>query len=288
MTEGSSASIRPTRRGFLQTAGTGLALSLGAASVRAADTCCSTSRPGKSLKLGVATYTFRKFDLEKTLAMTRRAGLEYVCLKDFHLSLKSTPDEIAKAAAQVAAAGLKLYGCGVVSMKKPEDVDQAFAYAKAAGMKTIVCSPAPELLPQMNKKAQELDISAAIHNHGPGDKIWPTPQSIYEKIQGLDRRIGLCIDIGHTVRIGADLIDSVKRCADRLLDVHLKDITEASPKGKCIQLGRGVLDIPAFLRTLVAIHYAGVVSYEYEIDELDPLPGLCESVGYTHGVLAVI
>jgi sugar phosphate isomerase/epimerase len=272
----------------LQAAGAGVALSLGCGTASAAETCTPKSGCAKSLKLGIASYTFRKFDLEKTLAMTKRAGLEYVCLKDFHLSLKSTPEECAKAAAQVAAAGLKLYGCGNVSMKKPEDVDQAFAYAKAAGMKTIICSPQPELLPQLNQKVQEFDICIAIHNHGPGDKLWPTPQSVYEKIQGLDRRVGLCIDIGHTVRIGADLIPSIKMCADRLLDVHIKDIDAATEKGKCIQMGRGVLDLPAVFRTLLEIRYPHIASYEYEIEGDDPLPGLCESVGYTHGVLAAI
>ena len=90
------------------------------------------------------------------------------------------------------------------------------------------------------------------------------------------------------MRIGADLISSLKKYADRLLDVHVKDISEASEKGKCIQMGRGVLDIPLVLRTLVETGYANIVSYEYEIEADDPLPGLCESVGYTRGVLATI
>ena len=49
-----------------------------------------------------------------------------------------------------------------------------------------------------------------------------------------------------------------------------------------------MIDIPRFLRALDKVHYAGIVSFEYEKDETDPLPGLAESVGYVRGVLAVI
>jgi sugar phosphate isomerase/epimerase len=144
------------------------------------------------------------------------------------------------------------------------------------------------MLPLVNKKVAEYDIKVAIHNHGPGDKRYPTPESAYEKIKGLDKRIGLCMDIGHTLRIGADPVQSAIRYADRLHDVHIKDETEASPDGRAVEIGRGVIDIPKFLRALIQIKYAGIVSFEYEKDADDPLAGLAESVGYVRGVLATI
>lgn len=282
-----------SRRHFLcwtATAATAVGCAGATTSLVASDTPTGApqAKAGLPLKLGMASYTLRKFDLDKTLAMTKRAGLQYICLKSFHLPLEAKPDEIAAAAAMVARAGLTLYGGGVITMQKPAQVDQAFEYAKAAGMKVIVAAPSAEMLPAIEQKVKQYDLVVAIHNHGPGDKHFPTPASIYEKVQGLDKRIGLCMDIGHTVRIGADLIASTRKYADRLYDVHCKDITEASPKGRCIQLGRGVIDIPKFLRTLLEIKYAGVVSYEYEEEADDPLPGVAECVGYTHGVLAMV
>lgn len=242
----------------------------------------------RPFQLGLASYTLRKFSLDQTLAMTRRVGLNYICLKSFHLPLDAKPEEIAAAAAKVKAAGIVLYGCGVVSMNKPADVDQAFDYAKAAGMKTIVAAPKPELLPRVEQRVREFDLKVAIHNHGPGDKVYPTPESIYEKVRNLDKRIGICIDIGHTLRIGADPVESTRKYAERILDVHIKDVSAASAKGQTVEVGRGVIDIPAFLRALVDIQYRGVVSFEHEKDENDPLAGLAESVGYVRGVLAVI
>ena len=68
----------------------------------------------------------------------------------------------------------------------------------------------------------------------------------------------------------------------------MKDVTAATAKGKTIQLGRGVIDFPAFLRAVLKAKYQGVLSFEYEADEDDPLPGLCECVGYTKGALAAM
>ena len=238
--------------------------------------------------LGLASYTLRKFDLDQTLVMTRRVGLTHICLKSFHLPLDATTEQIAAAAAKVKQSGLDLYGGGVITMKTDKDVNQAFDYAKAAGMRTIVAAPAPDMLPLVDEKVKRFGIEVAIHNHGPGDKVYPTPESVYRKVEKFDKRIGLCIDIGHTARIGADPVADAERFADRLLDLHIKDVSAAKPEGQTVEIGRGVIDIPALLRTLIKIGYARVASFEHEKDENDPLAGLAESVGYIRGALAAI
>jgi inosose dehydratase len=254
----------------------------------AADAADAPAAKRSGLKLGLASYTLKEFTLDETIRMTRRVGLEHICLKSFHLPLEAPADEIAQAAAKVRDAGLDLYGGGVITMRTEADVEQAFAYAKAAGMRVIVAAPMPDVLPLVNRKVQQLDIQVAIHNHGPGDKVYPTPESAYERVKDLDPRLGLCIDIGHTVRIGADPHESARKYADRLLDVHIKDVTAAAPAGRTVECGRGVIDIPRFLRVLLEIGYSGIVSFEHEKDMRDPLPGLAESVGYVRGALAVI
>ena len=239
----------PTRRQFLQLGGA-------AALACAASTASSAEEPespakksaGKTLNLGLASYTFRAFDLDKTLAQAKRAGLKNICLKSMHLPLNSKPEELAAIAAKVAEVGLTLYGGGVIDMSKQAQVTQAFEYAKAAGLRILVIAPEAALLPSIEQQVKKHDISVAIHNHGPTDRRFPTPQSAYEKITSLDRRVGLCIDIGHTVRAGVDLVDAMNKYHDRLLEMHVKDVTEATAKGQCVQLGRGVIDIPGMIR----------------------------------------
>jgi sugar phosphate isomerase/epimerase len=280
-----------SRRDFLCAAGAGIAATLTAQAAYAGES--ATARVAKAsgdakLPLGLASFTTRKFTLDETIAMCKRLELDHLCLKSFHLPLDASKEEITSAAEKVRAAGLTLYGCGVVTMKNQADVDQAFAYAEAAGMTTIVGVAAPDILPAVEKKIRQTNIKLAIHNHGPGDKLYPTPESVYKQVKSLGPRIGLCIDIGHTLRIGADPVRDAERFQDRLLDLHIKDVSAASPEGNTVEIGRGVIDIPAMLGTLLKINYQGIVSFEYEKDESDPLPGLAESVGYVRGALAAM
>jgi sugar phosphate isomerase/epimerase len=281
-----------TRRQFLKLAGAGTAASLaglsGCSQTHAQQSCSDKPAHKRLFQLGLASYTLRKFSLDQTLTMTRRLDLKYIALKSFHLPMESTVAEIRTVAGKVKSAGLKLYGGGVIYMNSEAEVHRAFDYAKAAGMQVIVGVPKPELLGLVNRKVAEYDIKVAIHNHGPGDMVYPTPQSAYERIKDLDRRVGLCIDIGHTQRAGVDPSESAKKYADRLLDVHIKDVSEAAAQGTTVEIGRGVIDIPKFVRTLLKIGYTGIVSFEFEKDEQDPLPGVAESVGYVRGVLATV
>jgi inosose dehydratase len=283
------------RRRFLQCVGVGAAISLAtsrnvlaqAPAASPAETKPS-GRPTLPFELGLASYSLRKLPLEQMLTVAARVGLKYVCMKDMHLKWDAKPETIAQALELAKKAGVTVYGSGVVYMSKPENVVQAFEYAKALGAKVIVCAPAVELLPLVNEHVQKYDLRVAIHNHGPNDKRYPRPADAYDAVKGMDQRMGLCIDIGHTVRIGDDLCRVTEQFADRLHDVHFKDESAAAPEGRPVEAGRGVIDIPAFLRTLVKIGYSGKLSFEYEKDADDPVPGLAESVGYVRGVLAAI
>jgi len=278
-----------SRRHFLQV------VSVGAACLTGADCCLAqVGSAGKQKKskpkfeLGLASYTLREFNLEDTLAMTKKVGLKNICFKSMHLELDSTPEQIRETVEKVKDAGLNLYGGGVISMKNEGEVNQAFDYAKAAGMKVIIAAPSYEMLPLINKKVKQYDIKVAIHNHGPGDDLFPIPSVALEHIKNLDKRIGMCHDIGHTKRYGSDPIAETRLCGDRLHDVHIKDVSAANKNGHGVEVGRGVIDIPKFLKTLIKMDYDGIVSFEYEKDAKDPLAGLAESVGYVKGVLAAI
>ena len=246
----------------------------------------ASAAPSRRLELGLASYTFREFSLEQTLAMAGRLGLGRIALKDVHLPLDSSEAAVRAAASKVKAAGLVLYGCGVVYMTNEAEVDRAFAYARAGGMEVIIGVPGHALLGRVERRVRETGIRLAVHNHGPGDLLYPAPRSILDKVRGLDPRIGICLDIGHCQRSGIDPSEAAAECGPRLLDVHLKDVTAASKDGTAVEAGRGVVDMARFLQTLTAMAYSGTAAFEYEKDSRDPLPGLAESVGYVRGLLA--
>ena len=138
------------------------------------------------------------------------------------------------------------------------------------------------------QKVKETGIAIAIHNHGPNDERFPSPESAYRLIAKMDPRVGLCIDVGHTQRLGLDPAVETERFFDRVLDVHIKDVSSPDAKGTTVEIGRGVIDTPKLLRTLVRLGYSKTVHFEHEKDEKNPLPGVAESVGYVRGVLAAL
>ncbi len=271
---------KTTRRGFL-----GASIGAAASSVVPA-AWGSLLAAGARFELGLASYTFREFGLDETLAMARRLGFGRIALKDMHLPLDSSEGFIRATIEKVKAAGLVAYGCGVVYMANDAEVDRAFAYAKAGGMGVIIGVPDHGLLARAERRVRETGISLAIHNHGPGDLRYPTPRSILDRIDKLDPRVGVCLDVGHCQRAGLDPSEEALRCGRRLLDVHMKDVTASTEKGVAVEAGRGVVDIPRFVKTLAGMDYRGTAAFEYEKDGHDPLAGLAESVGYVRGVMA--
>lgn len=277
--------VMTTRRTFLKNAGGSVALasmSPVAASVAATE---STKAVGEDLfKLGMAGYSFVHFNLDQALEMMRKVDVHYLCIKDFHLPLNSTPEQISAFHEKLKQSGVTGYAVGPIYMKTQQEIDNGFEYARRVGVKLIVGVPNEELLPHVEKKVKEYDMRYAIHIHGPDIKLWPNASSVMNAVKNLDPRIGLCFDMGHDARFGDDPIADLEKYAKRIFDIHLKNVTAASKEGKTCELSRGVIDIPAFVNMLRKIKYDGSCSLEYEKDMKDPLAGIAESVGYFKGV----
>jgi sugar phosphate isomerase/epimerase len=243
--------------------------------------------------LGMAGYTFVKFDLDTTLAFMKRIDVHYLCIKDFHLPLDADAQKISAFKEKLAAAGVIGYAVGPIYMKDAAAVDKAFAYASRVGVDLIVgvpgtwgdTSPKKDVLDRVEQKVKETGIRYAIHLHGPDMPLYPDATSIWEDVKDRDPRIGMCLDIGHNLRYGADSIRDLKRYAKRVFDIHLKDVTAPTKEGRAIELGRGIIDFPKFVRMLRKVGYRGSVSLEYEKDMTDPFIGIAESVGYFKAVM---
>ena len=125
--------------------------------------------------------------------MTARLAIHKISFKDFHLKLDADKATIDKAVELCKSKDIDLYSGGVIYMRSRADVDQAFHYASVAGMDMIIGVPYPEVLSYVNEQVQEYNIRLAIHNHGPGDDLYPSAESAFNRIKNLDKRMGLCI-----------------------------------------------------------------------------------------------
>ncbi len=280
--------MKNSRRQFFKKAATGM-IALGVAPSFSSG-ALSVSDPVSPVanqdlfNLAIAGWTFNKFKLEQSLDMMARVDVHYLCIKNFHLPLDSTPEQIAAFHAKLKAKGVTGYAVGPIGMKTEAEADEAFEYCKRVGVTMVVGVPEHELLPYVNKKVKEYGFNFAIHNHGFGDKLYPTVQSIYDKVKDLDPRIGMCHDIGYSMLMGIDPAAVTIKFGSRMFDIHIKDVTAPTAEGKDCELGRGIIDFQAIFKALRTIKYKGMCSIEYEKDNTDPLPGLAESVGYFKGV----
>jgi sugar phosphate isomerase/epimerase len=275
-----------SRRKFLKLTGTGV-LAAGAASLYAFPSLqVAAEKEVNTFHIGMAGYTFMEFTVEKIIEMMKRIGVRNLSLKDFHMPMNSTQEQINSVLEKFKVAGISIYTVGVIYMKTMDSVDQAFEYARMAGVKMIIGAPNYELLPYVEKKIKSYDFKIAIHNHGPDNPLYPNATDIWNHIKDLDSRIGICIDIGHTTRDGQDPSVDILKYKSRLYDIHIKDVDKATKEGKTIEMGRGIINIPKVVGTLRKIKYSGCCSLEFEKDMKDPLPGIAESIGYLRGVMA--
>ena len=271
-------SFETNRRGFLLGAG-----ALGLAPFRGAQ----ASAGGDDLKLAVATYSLREFQRDLAIKTIKELNVRYVSVKEYHLPYNDTPQQLAAGRKRFDAAGLEITGGGVIYLLKDDDADirRYFDYAKACGMPLMSIGPSAETMPRIERFVKEYNIKVAIHNHGPEDKHFPTPQSALRVVKDMDPRCGLCIDAGHTAMARVDVVESIQEAGARLFDMHIKDLRAIARDSNC-PVGEGVLPIVAIFKQLKKMNYSGTVSLEYEAEPDNPFMGMKASFSYMRGVLA--
>jgi sugar phosphate isomerase/epimerase len=241
------------------------------------------------IRLGLASYTFRNFTRTQMIGFMKQLNVLALNAKDVKDHLPMDALEEATALAEYAAAGIKLHAAGTIYFTKDEDADirTKFEYCKRAGIAVIVAGdPTPKILPRIEKFVKEYDIRVAIHNHGPEDELWHSPLDVLRAAKDMDPRIGCCIDVGHTVRAGTDVVLAIHEAGPRLLNLHMKDLTNFESKESQVAVGEGIMPIRKMFEALIATKYNGFVDLEYEVHPDDPMPGVISSFAYMRGALA--
>lgn len=280
-----------TRRRFLHRvgagAGAGIALAgTGAAWKPAAAGPISATRSRPAFSLGVASYSLREFGRAEAISMIRDLGATAVSVKSFHLPYELGPTELERAANEFRGAGLQLVSSGnnPITEDNDEHIEPFFEYAKTAGIPMLVIAPTHENLPRIESFVKRYDIKVAIHNHGPEDNYFPAPSDAIALIKDMDPRVGVCVDIGHTARTGNDVVREILDADSRVLDVHVKDLTDLSDRDSQCAVGEGRMPLVEIFEALGEIGFDGSANLEYEIYPNDPLPGMHRSLAYMRGV----
>ena len=238
----------------------------------------------EDFKIGVAGYTYRSFDIDQTLAFLKSMEVHYMSVKDWWLPLDSTKEQMDAFKAKCREYDVEPYILGPIYMRSEAEIDRAFAYAERYGSDVFIGVPNYELTDYVIKKVKDTGIKVAIHTHGPDGAPFPNIQKVAEIYKDPSLGIGCCMDLGHSVRMGEDIVKDIKKYKAWIYDIHIKDESEASKKGQTWEMGRGVMDFRPIVKVLRQIKYKGVVSLEFEKNGKNPHPGVAESIGYLRGV----
>ena len=242
-----------------------------------------TTRRSLPFRLGMAGYTYHKFTLDETLAALKRFDVHDLCVKDFHLPLTSTAEQIAAFKKKCADHGVAPYGVGPIYMQTEDEAKRAFDYAAALGVPVVVGVPwkpaadggtgwkqrrqSPELCAKVSDLCAKYDIKFAIHNHGRNPatgvpELFGAPVDTWNVVKDMDRRMGLCMDIAYTFADDFDPAAEIHKYASRLFDCHFRNISDSTNGSSGTDSANGKINYYHVVKALADVGYEGACGIE--------------------------
>lgn len=254
------------------------------------------SAAGAELQIGVQSYTFRAFNLDKMIEIMRSLDLSSVELWDGHLDpAKSSEADYRAARGKLDAAGIKVsaYCVNFKPDASNELLDKSFKGAGLLGTSIMTTSTEKAIVPKLDEWCNKYGVTIGLHNHWLGDKWFKGnkqqnfegPADWAEALKGRSKRIAINLDIGHFSAAGYDPVAYFKEQKDRIVSLHVKD-RDKDAEHTYRHFGKGAVPIAQTLRAARDAGFKYAVNIEYEMDEQDPIDGVRESYTYLKDVLA--
>ncbi|MBW7995696.1 MAG: sugar phosphate isomerase/epimerase [Candidatus Glassbacteria bacterium] len=239
----------------------------------------SASQAYCGFRMGVQSWCFREWDLDRMIAGMKELDLGHIELApSVHLPLDSDAGVVRETMAKLDDAGITIDAFGVERVANDEaQARKAFEFGRTLGVIAISVYPVYDALPLVDRLAGEYGIPVGIHNHGPEDELYATPEMFRERIKDLSPMVGLCVDSGHYGRSGVNPVAVVEEFGERVRMVHLKDMVpdDSNEYGWSDRVvGQGMLDLPGMMNRLVEIGFDGPFSLEYESEPSAPVQPL--------------
>jgi sugar phosphate isomerase/epimerase len=242
------------------------------------------------IQIGVQSYTFRKFSLDKMIEAMKTIGLTSVELSEQHLHpTKATEADFKAAKKRLDMAGIRIsaYYVNLPAGATDEHLDRAYNGALLLGTNTMTASTEKPLVERLDRWCQKYKVKVGLHNHWFGGKNFrgdrtqqfETAQDFMDALKGGSSLINIGFDIGHFSAAGFDPVSFIREHHDRIVSLHIKD-RDRDEEHSDKRFGQGRTPIAETMRLLKKIRYRHAANIEYEIEAEDPTEGVRHAFEY--------
>lgn len=230
-------------------------------------------------QLALQTWTMRNMDFDAMVDFAARMDIPYLQMwssrSGGHMNPSASWETIKQQKEILESKGLTMYSFGVTRLtRNEEELRETFEFAKYMGVEVITAEPsAYRQLDLLEAFAIVYDIKVALHNH---DIYSPygNPKVVQNLLEGRDRRLGVCLDIGWMTTTRLDVEEVYRQYGDRVLDIHLKDkIVTPSDEGDQytdVDIGTGDANLVGLFNALRETGYTGRIAIETDQNLQDP------------------
>lgn len=244
------------------------------------------------IPIAVQCWTFREFTLFEAIEKVEELGVSYLEAypgqkvmegSDIGMGPGLSDEDMKMIKKKLKDHNITLVNFGVTGFENTEEsMREVFDFAKVMGIKVIVTEPQYDDYTLIDKMVKEYDIKVAIHNHPKPTRYW-NPELVFNNIQGLDERIGICGDTGHWLRSGINPMEALRLLEGRVINMHLKDLNE---ENEDVPFGSGRANIHDILAELSYQNYGGTLSVEHERESeaKNPSPPIRKGLDYIKSI----
>jgi sugar phosphate isomerase/epimerase len=242
------------------------------------------------VEIGVQSFTFRAFDLDRMIDATRSIGISSVELWSGHLDpMTHSEVELRAARAKIEAAGLRVsaYSVNFKLDASAEVLERAFRGAGLLGTSLMTTSTEKSMVPRLDECARKHGVTIGLHNHWLGDawfkgdraQNFESPDDLLGALRGRSEHIAINLDIGHLSAAGYDPLAFFEAHHDRIISLHVKD-RDQDAAHTLRAFGRGATPIAAVLKLAQRVKFRYAANIEWEKDQKDPSAGVRDSLAY--------
>jgi sugar phosphate isomerase/epimerase len=217
--------------------------------------------------VGIQTWTCRNMSFDEVVAFAVKHKIKNLEMIGKHMDPNAPAEETLKKKAVLDKNGLTCYSFGVngTSMDKEKN-RKLFEFAKLMGIKVIIVEPKNLAeWDNLEELVKEYDIKLAIHNHGI-TTVYGNPETVQGILKARDKRIGVCLDVGHITGAGFDVAKVFREYDGRVFDIHLKDKKVEKVDGKDVildvDIGTGQSNYSGLFNELKKVKWSGVMAIE--------------------------